>query len=127
MVAASDSRAVALAPSVGDCPFSLYSSTCELTRCENWVPSASSTRDKTPPENLQLSVDAEGRFFLGKQLVASDALEDRLREQAARDPQPQLYIRGDKKVPYEHVAQAMSAAQRAGLEKIGFVTEREAP
>ena len=91
------------------------------------LPRASSTRDKTPPDHLQLSVDAEGRFFLGKQLVANDALEDRLREQAARDPQPQLDIRGDKKVPYAHVAQAMAAAQRAGLGRIGFVTEAQRP
>ena len=91
------------------------------------LPRATSTRDKTPPENLQLAVDAQGRFFLGKQAVAADALEEHLREQAAREPQPQLYIRGDKKVPYEHVAQAMTAAQRAGLGRIGFVTEGARP
>ena len=87
------------------------------------LPHATSSQDKTPPENLQLAVDAQGQFFLGQQVVAADALEDRLREQAAREPQPQLYIRGDRKVPYEHVAEAMSAAQRSGLNKIGFVTE----
>ena len=91
------------------------------------LPRASSTRDHTPPENLQLAVDAQGQFFLGKRLVAADALEDALREQATREPQPQLYIRGDKKVPYERVAQAMTAAQRAGLTKIGFVTESARP
>ena len=91
------------------------------------LPRASSGRDKTPPENLQLSVDAQGQFFLGKQAIAADALQQRLHEQAAREPQPQLYIRGDKKVPYEHVAQAMTAAQRAGLRQIGFVTEGARP
>ena len=87
------------------------------------LPRASSTRDKTPPDNLQLAVDAQGQFYLGKQAIAANALEDALRAQAAKDPQTQLYIRGDKKVPYEHVAQAMTAAQRAGLTRIGFVTE----
>jgi biopolymer transport protein ExbD len=91
------------------------------------LPRASSTRDKTPPENLQLAVDGQGLFFLGKQPVAADALEDALRTHAGKDPQPQLYIRGDKKVSYEHVAQAMTAAQRAGLAKIGFVTEGKQP
>jgi biopolymer transport protein ExbD len=91
------------------------------------LPRVSSSQDKTPPENLQLSVDSQGHFFLGQQPVAADALEDALREHAAKEPQPQLYIRGDKKVPYEHVAQAMSAAQRAGLAKIGFVTESKKP
>jgi biopolymer transport protein ExbD len=87
------------------------------------LPRASSSRDKTPPDNLQLAVDAQGQFYLGKQVIAADTLEDALREQAAKDPQPQLYIRGDKQVSYEHVAQAMTAAQRSGLTKIGFVTE----
>lgn len=91
------------------------------------LPRASSTQDKTPPENLQLAVDPQGQFFLGKQAVAADALEDALRVHAAKDPQPHLYIRGDRKVPYAHVAEAMSAAQRAGLSRIGFVTEGRKP
>ncbi len=91
------------------------------------LPRASSSRDQTPTDKLQLSVDAQGRFFLDEQAVAADALQERLREQAAREPQPQLYIRGDKNVPYEHVAQAMTAAQRAGLSRIGFVTEGQRP
>ena len=91
------------------------------------LPRTSSSQDKTPTENLQLAVNSQGQFFLGQQPVGADALEDALREHAAKDPQPQLYIRGDKKVAYEHVAQAMSAAQRAGLAKIGFVTEGQKP
>lgn len=91
------------------------------------LPRTSSTRDKTPPDNLQLAIDSQGQFFLGKQPVAVDALEEVLREHAAQNPQPQLYIRGDKKVAYEHVAEAMTAAQHAGLAHIGFVTESPKP
>jgi len=40
-----------------------------------------------------------------------------------REPQPELHIRGDKAVRYEYVATLMAGAQRAGLRKIGFVTE----
>ncbi|MEN9889085.1 MAG: Biopolymer transport protein ExbD [Pseudomonadota bacterium] len=91
------------------------------------LPRASSSRDQTPPENLQLSVNAQGQYFLGAKAVAPDALEALLRQQAAKEPQPQLYIRGDKQVPYERVAQAMTAAQRAGLTRIGFVTDSQGP
>ena len=91
------------------------------------LPRASSVRDNTPPESLQLAVDAQGQFFLGQRPIATDALEDALRVHAGQDPQPPLSIRGDKKVPYEHVAQAMTAAQRAGMKKIGFVTEGLVP
>jgi biopolymer transport protein ExbD len=90
------------------------------------LPRASSQLAKTPPDRLQLAIDAQGQFFLGQQPVAAEALESALRAHAARQPQPPLYIRGDKKVPYEHVAQAMTAAQRAGLNQIGFVTEGQA-
>lgn len=86
------------------------------------LPSASSVRSSQPPDNLQLSVDAQGQYFLGKQAISADALQLRLKDEASKDPQPQLFIRGDKRVPYEFVAQAMSSAQRAGMQRIGFVT-----
>ncbi len=41
------------------------------------------------------------------------------------EPQPEVHIHGDKAVRYERVAQAMAAVQRAGLRKIGFVTEAQ--
>ena len=86
------------------------------------LPSASSVRSSPPPHNLQLSVDAQGQYFLSKQAISADALQLRLIDEASKDPQPQLFIRGDKRVPYEFVAQAMSSAQRAGMQRIGFVT-----
>lgn len=88
------------------------------------LPNASSTRSSPPPENLQLSIDAQGQYFLGKQAMAAEDLETRLQAEASKNPQPQLFIRGDKRVPYEFVAQAMSAAQRSGLQRIGFVTNK---
>ena len=51
----------------------------------------------------------------------------RLQAEGSRDPQPDLHIRGDREVRYERVALAMAAAQRAGLRKIGFITEPKAP
>jgi biopolymer transport protein ExbD len=91
------------------------------------LPQASSTRDIPPPEPLHLSIDAQGRYFLGQQALTAEALEPSLRAAASKQPQPQLYIRGDKHVAYDAVAQAMSAAQRAGLQRIGFVTASERP
>jgi biopolymer transport protein ExbD len=68
-------------------------------------------------------VDAQGAYFLNQSLVASDALSGVLQAEAAKDPQPELHIRGDKAVRYEFVAQAMASAQQAGLRKIGFISE----
>ena len=91
------------------------------------LPRSSSARAPAPADTLQLSIDAHGHYFLGQQALDADALADALRRAAQRDPQPALHIRGDRLVPYEHVAQAMTAAQRAGLQRIGFITQPDRP
>jgi biopolymer transport protein ExbD len=68
-------------------------------------------------------VDAQGAYYLNDTKIEDADLAPRLRTAAAQNPQPELHIRGDKAVRYERVAQAMAAAQQAGLRKIGFVTE----
>ncbi len=87
------------------------------------LPTATSQPQTQKPETLQLSVDAQGSYFLNQALVPADTLPAVLQAEAAKEPQPELHIRGDKSVRYEFVAQAMGAAQVAGLRKIGFITE----
>jgi len=87
------------------------------------LPQASSQREQDPPETLRLSVDAQGQYFWNDKPVDDATLPTLLGAEAAREPQPQLHIRGDKNVRYERVAQAMAAAQQAGLRRIGFITE----
>jgi biopolymer transport protein ExbD len=87
------------------------------------LPTATSQPEATKPETLQLSVDSQGQYFLNQSLLAPDTLPSVLQVEAAKEPQPELHIRGDKAVRYEFVAKAMAAAQQAGLRKIGFVTE----
>ena len=79
------------------------------------------------PDAIRLSVDAQGRYFWNDQPLADDQLEPRLAAAAAAQPQPELHLRGDRDARYEKVAQALAAAQRAGLHKIGFVTEPAKP
>ncbi len=87
------------------------------------LPQASSQREEVKPETIRLSVDASGAYYLNDSPVSEEALPARLQAEAARQPQPDLHIRGDKAVRYERVAQAMAMAQQAGLRKIGFITE----
>jgi biopolymer transport protein ExbD len=87
------------------------------------LPRASSEAQIVKPETLRLGVDAAGRYFINDALIADDELAPRLKAAALQNPQPDLHIRGDKSVRYERVAQAMAAAQQAGLRKIGFITE----
>jgi biopolymer transport protein ExbD len=87
------------------------------------LPSASSQPQDAKPETVRLSVDAQGQYWWNESQVGDQALPPMLQAAAAKRPQPELHIRGDKNVRYERVAQAMAAAQQAGLHKIGFITE----
>ncbi|VTU16150.1 Biopolymer transport protein ExbD [Variovorax sp. SRS16] len=87
------------------------------------LPRATSEPEQAKPQNILFSVTADGSYYWNDQKIADADLEPRLATEAAKDPQPELHIRGDKAVRYERVAQAMSAAREAGLRKIGFITE----
>jgi biopolymer transport protein ExbD len=91
------------------------------------LPRATSTPEDAKPQTIRLTVDAHGNYFWNDQPVADADLQPRLEAAAAREPQPELHLRGDKDARYERVAQALAAAQRAGLRKVGFVTEPKAP
>ncbi|MDB5882539.1 MAG: exbD [Ramlibacter sp.] len=87
------------------------------------LPRASSQPQDAKPETVRLSVDAQGAYYWNENRIEDGDLPRLLKDAAAKSPQPELHIRGDKAVRYERVAQAMSAAQQAGLRKIGFITE----
>jgi len=92
------------------------------------LPRASNQPQEAKPQTNRLSVDAQGQYFWNDVVVADDAqLLQLLVQAAAVKPQPPLHIRGDRAVRYERVAQAMAAAQRAGITQIGFITERNTP
>jgi len=91
------------------------------------LPRATSTPQDAKPDTIRLSVDAQGRYFWNETPITEDDLLPRLQAEARREPQPELHLRGDRDARYERVAQALAAAQRSGLRKIGFVTEPKAP
>ncbi len=74
-------------------------------------------------EPLVVSVRADGRLFMQKHPVSLEQLAPRI--QAIRKGKPDLpvFVRGDAKTPYERIAQVMSALERAGVRKVGLVTE----
>ena len=87
------------------------------------LPRASNEQQLIKPETVRLSVDADGSYYFNDSKITDEELAPRLKAAAAQEPQPDLHIRGDKAVRYERVAQAMAAAQQAGVRKIGFITE----
>jgi biopolymer transport protein ExbD len=87
------------------------------------LPRATNQAQATKPQTLRLSVDASGQYFLNEVPSSDEAVLAEFKSAAALEPQPELHLSGDKAVRYERVAQAMAAAQQAGLRKIGFITE----
>ncbi len=76
-------------------------------------------------DHIRLSVDAQGRYFWNGEAISDEALTQRLDQAANADKPPALHISADKSVRYERVAQVMASAQRAGLSKLGFVTDAQ--
>jgi biopolymer transport protein ExbD len=87
------------------------------------LPRATNVPQDAKPETVRLSVDAQGGYFWNEKRIDDKDLPGMLAAEAGKTPQPELHIRGDKDVRYERVAQAMAAAQLAGMRKIGFITE----
>ena len=79
---------------------------------------------KTKPENINLAVNKQGDMFWNEQLVPNTTtLLAKLKEVAVIVPQPELHIRGDQQTKYEYIGKVILTAQRAGIAKIGFITE----
>ena len=79
---------------------------------------------KTKPENINIAVDKEGNVFWGTTPMAdNNELLDRLKGVSTQDPQPEVHIRGDQQARYEAIGKVILAAQRAGIAKVGFITE----
>ena len=91
------------------------------------LPRASNQPQDAKPQTIRLTVDAEGKYFWNDEAVDEAKLNSLLQAEAQKKPQAPLHIRGDRSVRYERVAQAMAAAQRAGMTQIGFITERTSP
>ena len=75
------------------------------------------------PATVRLSIDAGGQVYWESDAVSDDELRARLAAASRQSPLPELNLRADKATRYERIAFVLSAAQQAGLAKIGFVTE----
>jgi len=87
------------------------------------LPKASSSANITKPEHIEFGVRENGELFWNGENVPLDQLQPRFAAAATKQPQPELHIRADRNARYESVAQVMSLAAKAGLVRIGFVTD----
>lgn len=88
------------------------------------LPKERNTPTITKPENVVLVATKQGKIYWNLKLINnSNELLEGLKKVAVMKPQPEVHIRGDIKAPYEYVGRLVLTCQRAGIQKIGFITE----
>jgi len=92
------------------------------------LPVATNQATKTKPENIVLSIDTDGNIFWnGKAVADANELFEKLKPVAIMTPQPEVHIRGDRNARYEFIGKVVVTCQRAGILKIGFITNPDLP
>lgn len=89
------------------------------------LPQADNVPNEVKPDSIALTVTADAEIHWNEDVITAEELDARLQAVATAEPQPEIHLRGDKTVAYEHVIKVMAAAQQAGVQKLGFITEPE--
>jgi len=87
------------------------------------LPKTDAGRPSDNPAFISVALDPQGQLHFGDELLAPDAFTARVIEAAKKDPRTEVQLRADKSVPYGRVAELIAIVQKAGLSRIGFVTE----
>ncbi len=74
-------------------------------------------------ERVVVTIERDRKVFLDKELVGAAQLEGKLRGMKLHNPEVGIYLRADRTVPYGSVVQVMDSVKRAGIEKLGMVTD----
>jgi biopolymer transport protein TolR len=87
------------------------------------LPDADSPAMQQNVEPLVVTIHKNGDIYLQKHKIELKKLAPRIGAMRKAKPNLPVFIRGDAKTPYEHIARTMSALEKAGIKKVGLVTE----
>ena len=87
------------------------------------LPQTSAEIVDLPPEQIQVSINANGEVAWDDQIISLDELQTRFNDASQQAQQPTVVLRADKDARYDTVAQVMSRASKAGLSDIAFATD----
>jgi len=87
------------------------------------LPHVRNLATQTKPENINISINRDGQIFWNLSVVDTNGLLERLKSAAVQRPQPEVHVRADQMTRYEYVGRVILTAQRAGIQKVGFITE----
>lgn len=74
-------------------------------------------------EKLVLTINENKEIFLNKTRIPLQELNTKLTAIFAARVDREIFLRADKNVPYGFVVEAMSEIRRAGVDKLGMITE----
>ena len=89
------------------------------------VPEATFTAIESKEVQIVVTVTKTGEIYINKLKTDLKNLELKLRKIFEKNPDKQVFFKADKKVAYEHVMKAMAAIKKAGITKLGMITEPE--
>jgi biopolymer transport protein ExbD len=87
------------------------------------LPKVASQPNEAEPASVQVAIDGEGHFYWDGEAIDRVTLSARLAAAGAREPAPELHLRADRNTRYEILAKLMAEAGKAGLGRIGFVSD----
>jgi biopolymer transport protein ExbD/biopolymer transport protein TolR len=87
------------------------------------LPKAEGAQPNDAPQFISVALDPQGKLYFGEESLDASAFATRVAEVARKNPRTEVQLRADKGVPYGRVAEVIGVVQKAGLNRIGFVTE----
>ncbi|MGH8779331.1 ExbD/TolR family protein [Paraburkholderia sp.] len=78
---------------------------------------------QTTPKSIVIAVNRDGDFFWNQKLIDAPTLLTQLKAVSVMTPQPEVHVRGDQNTRYEFIGRVITACERAGIEKVSFITE----
>jgi len=88
------------------------------------LPRETNQPTQTSPRNVNISVDNAGTIYWNQEKIPDLAsLQTRLNTLSAQVPQPEVHVWGDQNAHYQSIGQILFDCQRAGIQKIGFITQ----
>ena len=90
------------------------------------LPKASSQVNDLRPEKIDFAIDRSGTLYWNGLELSRGQAQQRFAEEGSKPTQPEVHLRADQDVAYRFVAQTLADASKAGLTRIGFISEPEA-
>jgi biopolymer transport protein ExbD len=88
------------------------------------LPNATAQR-KQAASKVEIAIDAAGKIHWNGEMLPAGDIAPRLTNLGATQPTTEIHLYADKSSRYETIAEVMAAASRAGLSRIGFITQPE--